>query len=94
MSYVNPLHPKTRSALEYAFDLAADLFTVTDAQIEAQAEIYRAVASGELYDVVEALNRARRHATLTWRNWETQYVQAVQRQIFDDLRKRKPQEAA
>ena len=94
MSYVNPEHPKTRSALAAAFDLAADMFPATDEQINAQAEIYRAVASGELYDVVEALNKARRRVTQTWRNWESDFVRAVQVQICDDLRKQNRREAA
>jgi len=86
MSFVNPQHPKTQSAIDLALDLAADFFPRTDQQIAAQTEIYRACKTGQLYDVIEAANQARRYGTPTWRDWESAWVQAVDRQIFQDLR--------
>jgi hypothetical protein len=93
MSFVNPNHPKTQGAIDYALILAADLLPVTDAQQEAQTRIYRACASGELYDVAEALNSARRHGTAVWRKWESAWIRAVEHQILDPLRKNRPEAA-
>ena len=85
MSSVNPPHRLTPSALAAARCLASDLFPVTDAQIDAQTDIYRAIEAGQLYDVLEAMNQARRYGTRTWRNWEADLVAAVERHILKDL---------
>jgi hypothetical protein len=71
-----------QSALDAASCLAADYYPVTDRQIEAQTEIYRAIAGRRIADVVDAMTRARRYATLTWRNWETTWRLAVDRYIL------------
>jgi hypothetical protein len=86
MSYANPPHPKTRSALEQAFELAMYL-VVTEDQREIQSEICRAVSAGELADALDALNRARKFMTPTWRRWHSEFVQAVDLQIL-----RKPEQ--
>jgi len=76
-----------KSALDAASCLAADFYPVTDQQIQAQTEIYRAIAGGELGDVVDAMNAARRHATRTWRNWESAWAHAVERYILNNTRR-------
>lgn len=94
MSFVNPEHPRTRLALQAAASLADDFFPATEAEMKAQTSIYAAVAGGDLYDAIEALNKARRYATRTWRDWQTRFVHKAQREIFDDLRELHRREAA
>lgn len=86
MFHVNPPHRLTQSALDSALDLASDFFPVTDREIAAQTAIYRAVTTGQLCDVLDAMNRARRHGTRTWRDSESAWARAVDVQIFQDLR--------
>ena len=70
-----------RSALEAARCLAADYLPISDREIDAQTRIYRAIEGGELGQVVDAMNAARRYGNRQWRKWESAWRMAVERHL-------------
>ena len=87
---ITPRHPQTRTALAQAQRLA-DLFCpITEAQHAAHRRLAVAIASGNLYRVVDAIKAARTIgrrglSTLDWREWSGAWLDRADRVILADI---------
>jgi hypothetical protein len=86
-----PNHRFTRSALRAAQHLADDLFPVTELQRAAQAAIYKAVESGDLYativvvDGARSMAEGRQIATTMWRKLADDWLEWIRIHILAKL---------
>ena len=87
---ITPRHPQTKHALAQAQRLADLLCPVTEAQHAAHQRLVGAIASGNLYAVIDAMRAARSIGrrglcTLDWREWSGSWLDRVERVILAEI---------
>lgn len=86
---MTPQH--TASALKAARMLAEAYYPINAAQVELQTAMLTAIGTGDMHQVLQALQESRSLATQQWREWHTTWLGVIYRLEPEFLRQ---QEAA
>lgn len=74
---MTPQH--TASALKAARMLAEAYYPINTTQVELQTAMLGAIGTGDIHQVLRALQQARNMATQQWRDWHTTWLGVIYR---------------
>ena len=74
---MTPQH--TASALKAARMLAEAYYPINAAQVELQTAMLSAIGTGDMHQVLPAMQRARNLSTQQWREWHTTWLGVIYR---------------